>query len=66
MGKGECGGGYSKSDAARDTGDSTSKVSESWHKARDDAAEEGGWGVPKDRHDSSSKSKSSGSNNSGK
>lgn len=25
--------------------------SEAWHDARNDAAEEGGWGVPKDRHD---------------
>ena len=33
---------YSKSDASHDTGDSTSKVSEAWHDARDDAAKEGG------------------------
>lgn len=57
MGKDEYGGGYDKSDAARDTDSSSSKVSEAWHDARDDAAEEGGWGVPKDRH---------GSNDSGK
>lgn len=42
--------GYSKGDAGRDTGASTGKVSEAWHQARDDAAKEGGWGVPKDRH----------------
>jgi hypothetical protein len=43
-------GGYDKSDAARDTGASTSQVSAAWHDARDHAADEGGWGVPKDRH----------------
>lgn len=48
--KGEYGGGYDKTDAAKDTGVSSSEVSKNWHKARDDAAEEGGWGVPKDRH----------------
>jgi hypothetical protein len=52
--KGEYGGGYDKSDASKDTGDSASKVSEAWHDARDKAAEEGGWGVPKDRHGDSS------------
>lgn len=57
MGKGEYGGGYDKKDASKDTGDSTGKVSEAWHDARDDAAKEGGWGVPEDRH---------GSNDSGK
>lgn len=57
MGKGEYGGGYDKVDASKDTGDSVSKVSEAWHEAREDAAKEGGWGVPKDRH---------GSNDSGK
>jgi hypothetical protein len=45
-------GEYDKVDASKDTGDSTSKVSEAWHDARDDAAEEGGWGVPEDRHGS--------------
>jgi hypothetical protein len=54
MGKdgGGVGGGYDKSDAARDTDSSTGKVSEAWHDARDDAAREGGHGVPKDRHGS--------------
>ena len=42
--------GYTKGDAGRDTGASTGKVSQAWHQARDDAAKEGGWGVPKDRH----------------
>lgn len=32
---------YTKEDAARDTGSSTSEVSKSWHKARDDAASSG-------------------------
>jgi len=41
---------YDKTDAARDTDSSTSQVSHAWHDARDHAAEEGGWGVPKDRH----------------
>lgn len=58
--KGEYGGGYDKSDASRDTGDSAGKVSEAWHDSREAAAKEGGWGVPKDRHHSS------GSNDSGK
>lgn len=44
--------GYDKADAARDTGSSTSKVSEAWHDAREDAAKEGGHGVPADRHGS--------------
>lgn len=57
--KGEYGGGYDKSDAVRDTGDSASKVSETWHEAKNDAAKERGWRVPKDRH-------RKGSNDSGK
>lgn len=64
MEKGEFGGGYDKTDAARDTDTSTGKVSEAWHQAREDAAKEGGWGVPKDRHGSSRSS--SGSDDSGK
>ncbi len=66
MSKGEYGGGYSKSDAAKDTDSSTSKVSEAWHTARDDAAKEGGWGVPADRHDSKENKSSSDSGDSGK
>lgn len=46
------GGGYDKTDAARDTDTSTGKVSEAWHDARDDAAREGGHGVPSNRHGS--------------
>lgn len=34
-------GGYNKEDAAKDTNTSTSKVSEAWHGARDDAAKSG-------------------------
>lgn len=55
--KGEYGGGYDKADAARDTGVSTSQVSHAWHEARNDAASEGGHGVPKDRHGSNDSSK---------
>lgn len=51
------GGGYGLKDAARDTDSSTSSTSHAWHDARDAAAEEGGHGVPADRH---------GSNDSGK
>ncbi|MCK6463009.1 MAG: hypothetical protein L6Q29_04325 [Candidatus Pacebacteria bacterium] len=43
-------GGYSKENAAKDTNTSTSKVSEAWHDARDDAAKDGKWGIPSDRH----------------
>ncbi len=53
---------YNKEDAAKDTNASIKEVSEAWHQARDDAAEEKGWGVPEDRHhesDSDSKSESS-------
>ena len=62
---------YDEKDAAKDTNVSTKEVSSTWHQARDDAAKEGNWGVPKDRHGSSdSSSGSSGgsdsSNNSGK
>lgn len=63
MGKGEYGGGYDKTDAARDTDTSTSKVSEAWHDARDAAAEEGGWGVPPDRHGSGNDSTTGSSGN---
>ena len=61
--EGGSGGGYDKVDAARDTDSSTSQVAEAWHAARDDAAEEGGWGVPADRHGENTSSSSS---NSGK
>jgi len=51
---------YGKEDAAKDTDTSTSKASEAWHDARDDAAKEGGWGVPSDRHDKGDKGGKSG------
>jgi hypothetical protein len=54
---GEYGNGYDISDAKADTQDTYSNIREAWHDARDTAAEEGGWGVPPDRH---------GSNDSGK
>ena len=41
---------YDKSDAADETESTPAEVSEAWHDARDDAAEEGGWGVPENRH----------------
>lgn len=56
-------GEYNKVDAAKDTGRSTSEVSRAWHTARDDAAKEGGWGVPDNRHDESSSDKDSSSSN---
>jgi hypothetical protein len=34
-------GGYDKTDAAKDTGSSTSEVSHAWHAARDDAQSSG-------------------------
>ena len=43
-------GKYTEKDAAKDTDSSVKEVKESWHQARDDAAEEGGHGVPEDRH----------------
>ncbi len=61
--KGEYGGGYDKNDAAKDTGATASQVSEAWHDARNDAAKEGGQGVPSNRHGSVDES---GSNDSGK
>ena len=41
---------YTKKDAAKDTEAGGKETARAWHKAKDDAAEEGGWGVPKDRH----------------
>jgi len=60
--KGEYGGGYDKTNAARDTGSSSRSVSRAWHDARDDAAKEGGKWSPGNRPDKSS----SGSDSSGK
>lgn len=61
---GEYGGGYDKSDAARDTDTSTSKVSEAWHEARNDAVRDGGHGISSSR--GVKESSRSGSNDSGK
>jgi hypothetical protein len=41
---------YTKNDAAKDTKSSPKQVSEAWHQARDDAAKDGNWGVPANRH----------------
>ena len=35
---------------SKETGDSIKDVNRAWHDARDDAAKEGGHGVPADRH----------------
>jgi hypothetical protein len=43
----------SKPAAAKLTDSTPKEVTEAWHAARDDAAREGGWGVPKNRHGSS-------------
>lgn len=42
---------YTEKDAAKDTRVSIKEVNEAWHSARDDAAEDGKWGVPEDRHE---------------
>ena len=41
---------YTEKDVAKETGASGKETARAWHKAKDDAAEEGGWGVPKNRH----------------
>lgn len=41
---------YTEKDAAKDTDSSKRDVKSAWHDARDDAAKEGGWKVPEDRH----------------
>lgn len=46
---------YTKKDAAKDTGSSVKEVSKTWHQARNDAAKEKNWGVPKDRHNKDKK-----------
>ena len=48
--KSSYGGGYSQSDARRDTGATRRQVKEAHHQARNDAAKEGGHSVPKNRH----------------
>lgn len=49
-----------KKDTARESGDSVKDVSRAWHDARDDAAKDGNWSVPEDRHDKDSDDGSSG------
>jgi len=59
---------YTKKDAQQETDSSRRETSAAWHAARDDAAEEGGWGVPADRHNEKEKdsSESSSKGTSGK
>lgn len=52
---------YDKKDAAKDTNTTPKEVSKAWHQARDDAAREGKWGVPENRHEKSDSSSSSNS-----
>lgn len=42
---------WTQRDTEEETEVSRKEASEAWHTARDQAAEEGGWGVPEDRHD---------------
>ena len=42
--------GYTEKDAAKETGASNKEVNNAWHTARDDAAKDGGWGIPKELH----------------
>lgn len=42
---------YTEKDAAKDTNSSSKDTTRAWHDARDDAAKDGDWGVPEDRHD---------------
>ena len=54
-------GKWTDKDTARETNSTMKEVKEASHQARDDAAKEGGWGVPEDRHgDSDSDSGDSG------
>ena len=41
---------YTKKDVAKDTEAGGKEIARAHHQARQDAAEEGGWGVPKNRH----------------
>ena len=52
---------YNEKDAAKETNVSVKEVSKTWHEARNDAAKEGNWGVPANRH---GEDKSLNSNNS--
>ena len=50
--KSEYGGGYSRSDAKRDTGSTNRQSQEAWHDARDHASKDKDSRVPSDRHGS--------------
>jgi len=51
---------YTKKDAGKDTGSTVKEVSRAWHEAKNDAAKEGGWGVPEDRHEKGGEKKDKG------
>jgi hypothetical protein len=42
---------WTEKDTSRETGDSIREVNRAWHEARNQAAKEGGWNVPENRHD---------------
>lgn len=50
-------GKYTQKDAKKETDATTKEAKSAWHTARDDAAKEGGWGVPEDRHSKEEKEK---------
>ena len=51
----QVGGGFSQKDAQKATNTTRKNTSRAYHDARNDAAKEGGHGVPKDRHSSRKK-----------
>ena len=51
------GGGWDSKDSAAKTGASRKDTSRAFHDARDTAAREGGWNIPKDRHNKGSSGK---------
>jgi hypothetical protein len=55
---------FNEKDAAELTNVSIREVNETWHQARDDAAKEGGWGVPENRHGNDKSSEKSSSSDS--
>jgi len=54
---------WTEKDTARETNSSIKEVKKSFHQARNDAAKEGGWGVPEDRHRESNNNADGKSNN---
>jgi hypothetical protein len=42
---------WTEKDTSKETGESIKEVKKAWHEARNQAAKEGGWNVPKNRHD---------------